>query len=118
MVPCLFLNPIDDDHHVGAVVAVRQHAGNYALGKSELAGLEGDPQMAFAVELAESGVPTLVPDLLGFEDAQDLMAGGSTLQGGHTRDIAVATSWLEACDEVQGPLGIVGHSLGAQVGCS
>ncbi|WP_441414178.1 dienelactone hydrolase family protein [Arthrobacter sp. 2MCAF14] len=131
MVPCLLLNPIDDDHHVGAVVAVHQHAANYALGKSELAGLGGDPRMAFAVELAESGVPTLVPDLLGFEerqrdavdpqlaedrDAQDLMAGGSTLQGVHTRDIAMATSWLEACDEVQGPLGIVGHSLGGQVG--
>jgi hypothetical protein len=28
----------------------------------------------------------------------------------------MATSWLEACDEVQGPLGIVGHSLGGQVG--
>ncbi|WP_269997771.1 dienelactone hydrolase family protein [Arthrobacter sp. B2a2-09] len=127
----MFLRPIDDDHQVGAVVAVHQHAGNYALGKSELAGLEGDPQMAFAAELAESGVPALVPDLLGFEerqrdavdgrlaenrDAQDLLAGGSTLQGVHTRDIAMATSWLEACDDVTGPLGIVGHSLGGQVG--
>ncbi|MFK4297354.1 dienelactone hydrolase [Arthrobacter sp. GAS37] len=131
VVPCLFLRPIDDVHQVGAVVAVHQHAGNYALGKSELAGLEGDPQMAFAVELAESGLPTLVPDLLGFEerqrdaidpqlaenrDAEDLLAGGSTLQGVHTRDIAMATSWLEARDDVRGPLGIIGHSLGGQVG--
>ncbi|MGO4584543.1 alpha/beta hydrolase family protein [Arthrobacter sp. 2RAF6] len=113
------------------MVAVHQHAGSYALGKSELAGLEGDPQLAFAVELAESGVPTLVPDLLGFEerqrdaidpqlaengDAQDLLNAGSTLQGVHTRDIAMATSWLEACDDVRGPLGIIGHSLGGQVG--
>ncbi|GAA3314350.1 dienelactone hydrolase family protein [Arthrobacter ramosus] len=131
VVPCLFLKPIDDVHQVGAVVAVHQHAGNYALGKSELAGLEGDPQMAFAVELAESGLPTLVPDLLGFEerqrdaidpqlaenrDAEHLLAGGSTLQGVHTRDIAMATSWLEARDDVRGPLGIIGHSLGGQVG--
>ncbi len=131
VVPCLFLRPSEDGYPVGAAVAIHQHAGDYAMGKSELAGLGGDPQMAFALELAKSGVPTLVPDLLGFEErqrdatdpqkaekraAQDLLADGSTLQGVHTRDIAMATSWLEACDDVRGPLGIIGHSLGGQAG--
>ncbi|WAH97117.1 alpha/beta hydrolase family protein [Arthrobacter sp. MMS18-M83] len=129
VVPCLFLTPIDDDHQAGAVVAVHQHAGNYALGKGELAGLDGDPQMAFALELAEAGMPTLVPDLLGFEERQrntadpwqaehreawNLVVSGSTWQGLHTGDIAMVTGWLDA--EVRGPLGIAGHSLGGQIG--
>lgn len=130
VVPCLFLTPLEDIRAAGAVIAVHQHAGNYAVGKSEPAGLGDDRQMAYAVELAESGVPTLVPDLMGFEerqregedpyhaenlDAWHRAANGTPLQGLHTQDIAMATSWLEAADDVRGPLGIVGHSLGGQV---
>jgi hypothetical protein len=70
VVPCLFLTPLEDIRAAGAVIAVHQHGGNYAVGKSEPAGLGGERQMAYAVELAESGVPTLVPDLMGFEDRQ------------------------------------------------
>lgn len=86
--------------------------------------------MDSAVKLAGSGVPTLVPDLMGFEERQRAAedphraegldawvraANGTTLQGLHTHDVAIATSWLQATDEVQGPLGIIGHSLGGQV---
>ena len=110
MVLFLFLRPIADDHEVGAVVAVHQHAGNYALGKSELAGLEGDPQLAFAVELAESGVPTLVAGqedpLFPFQDVRGLVssfrkgvADFVPFEGRHAFPAVqrrLAISWLKA----------------------
>jgi dienelactone hydrolase len=129
VVPCLYLTPDDEQAGPGVgAVAVHQHAGQYSWGKSEPAGITGDPGKAYARELAEAGIPTIVPDLLGFEERQRAgddpqqaeqldawmrVAKGRPLQGLHTEDVGLATSWLH--EQGLTTLGIVGHSLGGQV---
>jgi hypothetical protein len=51
-----------------AVFCHHQHAGKFALGKSEVVGLAGDPDQAYASELAEQGFITIAPDAVGFEE--------------------------------------------------
>lgn len=112
------------------MIAIHQHAAHFDLGKSETAGLRGDTTQAFGLRLAQAGFPTLIPDLIGFEDrerpggnaasAERLdaffrIAEGSSLQAKHTRDVAAATTWLMDNEDISGPIGIMGHSLGGQV---
>lgn len=127
-IPCLLLTP---EHPVRrTVIAVHQHNGEFALGKSEPAGLAGDPSLAYGLRLAERGVRVLLPDLVGFEergrgwsgdpaaderlDALLRVAHGSSLQSKHTRDIATLTTWITDAYGEDG-VGIIGHSLGGQV---
>ena len=132
-VPCLYLTPWDGVP-TSAVVAVHQHGDDYVHGKSEVAGLAGDPELAYGADLARAGAATIVPDLLGFEerqrpgadprraeqmDAWYRVTRGATLQGQHTVDVALATAWLlgEVSTVREVPVrraGIVGHSLGGQ----
>ncbi len=51
----------------GAVVALHQHNSQWQVGKSEVAGLAGDPFQAFGPTLARAGVTVLAPDAVGFE---------------------------------------------------
>ncbi|MEO0559743.1 MAG: hypothetical protein AAF170_16345, partial [Bacteroidota bacterium] len=53
---------------VGGVVIFHQHAGEWHLGKSEVAGDAGDPLQAFGPALASRGVAVLAPDAITFED--------------------------------------------------
>lgn len=70
-VPALLLVP---DHPDGAGAVVRhQHHSEWHLGKSEVAGLQGERWQAFGPELARRGVTVLAPDAIGFEDRR---AGG------------------------------------------
>ncbi|MFJ3385964.1 hypothetical protein ACIPNL_17520, partial [Curtobacterium sp. NPDC090221] len=100
-IPCILITP----HKYSGVdvIAVHQHAGMFALGKSEPAGLAGDPSLAYGLALAHAGARVVLPDLLGFEerqrewsddpgaderlDALFRVANGSSLQAKHTRDI-------------------------------
>ena len=54
-----------------------QHAGQFDLGKSEVVGLRGDPDQAYAAELAGRGYLTVSPDAIGFEDRN--WANGSNI---------------------------------------
>ncbi|MEJ3405821.1 alpha/beta fold hydrolase [Rathayibacter sp. YIM 133350] len=128
-IPCLLLLPSDATGP--CVIAIHQHAGDFSLGKSEVAGIRGDPSMAYGLRLAQHGVVALIPDLVGFEerqrrwsarptddeqrDALHRVAPGDSLQSKHTRDIATLTTWLLA--EIAGAAGVsvMGHSLGGQV---
>jgi dienelactone hydrolase len=58
----------DGDGPFGAVVAHHQHNSEWHLGKSEVAGLAGDPLQAFGPALARRGVVVLAPDAVAFED--------------------------------------------------
>src|SRR5437879_776658 len=54
-----------------AILCLHQHAGQFELGKSEPAGLAGNPEQHYALELARRGYVTLVADQLCFEDRRD-----------------------------------------------
>lgn len=128
-IPCLLLTP--DDPAGVDVIAVHQHAGAFTVGKSEPAGLTGDPALAYGAALASAGARVILPDLVGFEerrrdwtddpaaderlDALFRVSNGSSLQAKHTRDIATVTSWMQDTGAVGTDLGIIGHSLGGQV---
>ena len=60
--------PHDRTRAVPGIYCAHQHGGNRLLGKSEVVGLSGDPNQAYARELAERGYVTLAPDAICFED--------------------------------------------------
>jgi dienelactone hydrolase len=129
VLPCLLLTP--DRPVARTVIAVHQHNGEFAMGKSEPAGLVGDASLAYGLRLAERGARVLLPDLVGFEDrargwssepAADerldaflRVANGDSLQSKHTRDIATLTTWIVDSHGADSGVGIIGHSLGGQV---
>lgn len=113
-----------------AVLCLHQHAGQFELGKSEPAGLAGNPQQHYALELARRGYVTLTFDQICFEERQSgQLAGnlyerfeftrricfGSSLQAKMTSDAMRALDYLGQRPEVDpARLGCVGHSLGGQ----
>lgn len=121
-----------------AILAIHQHAGQFALGKSELVGLVGDPMYAYGRDLCLRGYLVLCPDLLCFEerrpsnDAQQTsrvlegeryerfeftsrLLTGSCLQTKYLHDLSCAVDALVSLPEVnQERLGAIGHSLGGQ----
>lgn len=62
----------------GAVV-LHQHNSQWHLGKSEVAGLRGDPWQALGPALARAGITVLAPDGVGFESRRGNSAAGDTL---------------------------------------
>jgi dienelactone hydrolase len=113
-----------------AVLCIHQHHREFHLGKSEPAGLAGDPEQAFALELAGRGYVTLAPDLICFEErrhpvlggvdyerfeAMRRLAGGSCLQAKMLWDLGRALDYLTGRKEVDvRRIGCLGHSLGGQ----
>src|SRR5699024_2567768 len=66
VIPAIYLRPAGKKN-LPAMVAVHQHNGEFHLGKSEPAGLAGDPNMAYGMELAQLGCAVIIPDLACFE---------------------------------------------------
>jgi dienelactone hydrolase len=62
---------VNADHPAPAVAVWHQHNGQYELGKSEPAGLAGDPMHHTAVALAGEGYVVLCPDTFCFEERRD-----------------------------------------------
>jgi len=129
-IPCLLLTPLSEPPWPAAVVAVHQHNNEFALGKSEPAGVEGDPELSYGLGVVRRGIPVVAPDLSGFEErrpesgdpyraeqlvAWNLVADGRSLQGRHVEDVSLVAGWLGRQLEIGGPIGAVGHSLGGQV---
>jgi dienelactone hydrolase len=66
VIPAFLLRPHSPS---GAAVLIQhQHASQWHLGKSEVAGLEGDPLQAFGPPLARAGLTVLAPDSICFEE--------------------------------------------------
>lgn len=121
-----------------AVVACHQHAGNFAWGKSEPAGLTPDPMFHYGLELCRRGYVVICPDHLCFEDRRtppsllahspDLVDAryelyeltgrllrGSCLQAKYLHDLRAAVDLLVGLPEVDASnVGTIGHSLGGQ----
>ena len=132
-IPALLLLP-EGNGPFPAVVVYHQHHSEWHLGKSEVAGLTGDPDQALGPVLARRGVAVLAPDTVGFEDRRRLTAGttpgeddgrqyynemayrlldGKLLISTILADGAQAVSTLA---QIQGVdchrIGVLGHSMG------
>lgn len=113
-----------------AIFCHHQHARNFALGKSEVVGLAGDPDQAYAKELAERGFITFAPDAIAFEERnwsdfndkaeiQELftrLVRGETLMAKVLHDISVGLDYLVSREDVDAErLGFIGHSYGGRM---
>ncbi len=91
-----------------------------AAGKSEPAGLAGDADMQYALELAKRGYVTLAPDYPSFgEHPYDFNAGHGYVSGTMKAiwDNMRAIDLLETLPEVDAlRIGCIGHSLGGHNG--
>ncbi len=110
-VPAVLLVPNGLKGRAPAVLCLHQTA---RLGKLEPVG-QGNPNLAYARELAERGFVTLAPDYPGYgdykADAYALGYAGTTMKGiwNHMR----AVDLLQSLPEVDpGRIGAIGHSLG------
>jgi dienelactone hydrolase len=135
-VPGLLLVP-DGAGPFPAVLAHHQHNSEWRLGKSEVAGLAGEPLQALGPALARAGLVVLAPDAVGFEDRRYTGTGidereddwlqyfnemayrlvsGRLLATTVLGDAACGLSALLAYERVDGSkLGAVGHSYGGHV---
>ncbi|GAA1640949.1 alpha/beta hydrolase family protein [Actinoplanes couchii] len=114
-----------------AVFCHHQHASRFDLGKSEVVGLAGNPDQAYAHELAERGFVTIAPDAIGFEERNWSPGGdgnvswfelstrlvrGETLLATCLRDVSAGVDLLVSRPEVDaGRIGFIGHSYGGRM---
>ncbi len=133
-IPALLMQPRRLDHPAPAVVAFHQHNSQWHLGKSEVAGLAGDPLQAFGPTLAAAGAVVLAPDSICFEDRRRNATGitpraddrdqhdneltyrlinGDTLARKVVQDAVTAVSMLAGIPDVDAArIGALGHSYG------
>jgi dienelactone hydrolase len=130
-IPAILLIPedVDAQHPAPAVAVWHQHNGQWHLGKSEPAGLAGDPMHHTGVALVREGYVVLCPDALCFEQRQH-----ETLRGGNFErfeflryvvagkcmawknilDMRRAIDYLCSRPEVRADrIGCYGHSMGS-----
>ncbi len=130
-IPTMLLVPdgVDAEHPAPAVALWHQHNGQWHLGKSEPAGLQGDPTQHTGAALAREGYVVLCPDALCFEErADDKLKGGAYERFEFLRyvvdgkcmawknilDMRRAVDYLCSRAEVQADnLGCYGHSMGS-----
>jgi len=81
-VPAMLLVPdgANADHPAPAVAIWHQHNGEWHLGKSEPAGLAGNPMHHTGVALAREGYVVLCPDALCFEERQNPQLRGGNFE--------------------------------------
>ena len=113
-----------------AIFCHHQHDFNFALGKSEVVGLAGDPDQSYAAELAERGYITFAPDAIAFEERNwsggtfqaeyyelaSRLVAGRTLLAKVLHDASVGIDYLESREEVdRARIGFLGHSYGGRM---
>lgn len=106
-----------------------QHNGQFDLGKSEVAGLRGDPDQAYAAELAQRGYLTIAPDAIGFEDrnwadGRDVgwfelssrLVVGRTLLADLLQEVSLALDYVTSLPQADPfRVGFIGHSYGGRM---
>ncbi len=132
-VPALLLVPdgVSANSPAPAVAVWHQHNGEYHWGKSEPAGLAGNPMHHTGAELAKLGYVVLCPDALCFEDRQDpegklaggdyerfqflrYVVAGQSLAWKNILDMRRAIDYLCERPEVRpDQMGCYGHSMGS-----
>lgn len=130
-IPAYILIPKNLQSPVPVIFCHHQHAGNFALGKSEVVGLAGDPDQAVAKELVERGYITFAPDAIAFEERNwgedksgkaayfelaTRLVRGRTLLAKVLHDVSVGLDYLEGRHEVdKTKIGFIGHSYGGRM---
>jgi dienelactone hydrolase len=132
-VPALLLIPDASmaEYPAPGIALWHQHNGEYHLGKSEPAGLAGNPMHHTAVALVQEGYVVLCPDALCFEERQDptgILKGGEYERFEFLRQIVRGRSlaWKSVLDMkraidllcerpevLSDRLGCYGHSMGS-----
>jgi dienelactone hydrolase len=79
----------------GGILALHQHNSQWSLGKSEVAGLAGDPLQAFGPALARAGVTVLAPDAVAFESRSGAPGWGTSLAPPIDKPYSSPEGWLE-----------------------
>lgn len=118
-----------------AVLVHHQHNSGRRFGKSEVAGLVGDPLQAFGPALARRGIVALAPDSICFEDRRRegflsdsddepgafqhylemsyRLVNGDSLMRKVLSDAALGLSLLRTLAHIDpGRVGVAGHSMG------
>jgi len=112
-----------------AIFCHHQHHGQFDIGKSEVVGLMGDPDQAYASELAGRGYVTFAPDAIAFEERNWASPGSSAYYELATRLVQVQTLMAKVIhDAIQGMnyltsrvdvdikrIGFIGHSYGGRM---
>ena len=80
---------------VGRVLVLHQHNSQWGIGKSEVAGIAGDPLQAFGPALAKRGVTVLAPDAVGFESRAARPGAGAAMAPPPKRAGDSAEGWLQ-----------------------
>ena len=131
--PAILLMPdgVNDKSPAPAVAIWHQHAGQWDLGKTEPAGLAGNPMHHTGAALAKLGYVVLCPDALCFEERQDpqkkLRGGaferfeflrytvaGKCMAWKNILDMRRAIDYLVSRPEVKADrIGCFGHSMGS-----
>ena len=129
-VSAFLLEPNNVGRRAPAIFCHHQHASNFEIGKSEVAGHTGDPDQAIGPELAQLGFVVLAPDAIGFEErnwsfptgkAEYLemafrVVQGKTLLAKVIHDVSVGVDYLTALDFVDtARIGFIGHSYGGRM---
>jgi dienelactone hydrolase len=113
-----------------AVFCHHQHNFEFNLGKSEVVGLAGNPDQAYAHELAERGFITFAPDAIAFEERNwsggtfeaeyyelaSRLVRGQTLLAKVLHDASIGVDYLVSRPEVDPDrIGFLGHSYGGRM---
>ena len=132
-VPAILLVPdgVNAANSAPGITIWHQHNGEYHLGKSEPAGLAGNPEHHTGVALAKLGFVVLCPDALCFEERQDpekklkggryeryeflrYVVAGKSMAWKNILDMKRAVDYLTSRPEVDSNrLGCYGHSMGS-----
>jgi len=130
-IPAMLLIPdgVDANNPAPAVALWHQHNGQWHLGKSEPAGLAGNPMHHTGVALAKEGYVVVCPDALCFEERQnEQLKGGSYERFEFLRYVVAGKcmAWKNILDMRRGVdylcsrpevnrdnIGCYGHSMGS-----
>lgn len=112
-----------------AIFCHHQHNREFDIGKSEVVGLMGNPDQAYASELAERGYITFAPDAIAFEERNWASPGssewhelaarlikGKTLMAKVLFDSMQGIDYLVSRSDVDSSrIGFIGHSYGGRM---
>jgi len=124
------LKPIDEGVYP-AIICHHQHQGQDYYGKEEPAGLAGNKELSFAIELVKLGYLAFVPEAIAYGERKDRddpigynywematrLVQGKTLLAKNIHDITQGIDYLESRQDVdKSRIGFIGHSYGGRMG--